>query len=130
MFDREIYSWEVKTAKTKHSPQVMKAKQKKLLNSTSYTDTTTTKIAHSFHHLMAASNAKKSSTSSGQTLFSSENVTANTLSYGKSIPSMQQPIGTAMPNQIIPVRTLTYINRKKIMNMDALKESIQSLNPD
>lgn len=72
------------------------------------------KITDSLHHLMAASNPKKKNSKSK---LSPPIPVANS--------AMQQPAGSPMPDKVIGIRTLTYINRKKTMDLDAIKTSVQ-----
>jgi hypothetical protein len=77
-------------------------------------------IAHSFRHLMAASNPPKSSSKSSN----GDTVTINSTYQPSPKPAMRQPIGTPRPDQLTSLRTLTYINRKKTMDLQALKKSV------
>ena len=108
-------------------------------------------VAHSFRHLMAVSNPNKNGTadpnkvtdskhlsngnglamtesSNGASLKDNQNTGLLTSSepYTKpaSKPSMRQPIGSPAPDLLSSIRTLSHINRKKTMDMQAFKESV------
>lgn len=74
-------------------------------------------VATSFHHLMSASHAGPGG--DGDTVSATPGGSVNPK------PAMQQPIGMAMPDKISALRTLTYIDRKKTMDFDAMKDSVQ-----
>jgi len=81
-------------------------------------------VADSFHHLMAAAHPKPAGGSSpGDGALLTDNAVAKATA---SHPIAQQPTGFAMPDKVYALRTLTYIDRTKTMDFDALKTSIQT----
>jgi hypothetical protein len=87
-----------------------------------------TKIVTSFHHLMAAASSKKKSSEGNPDVMSDlanvETVTQGTV-LPVSKPWMKQLKGSPQPDRVSPIRTLSYINRKKTMDFDGMKDAVQ-----
>ncbi len=89
------------------------------------------KVAYSLRHLMASSNSNKSndSNSNGQTLknevlLGNQELASAPYTQPTPKPNRRQPVGNPMPDSLSSLRTLTYINRTKTMDIQGLKKSV------
>ena len=89
------------------------------------------KVVTSFHHLMAATSPKNGTSAGGNADVMSDVVNSNTLTTAKldlttNRPWMNQLKGSPQPDIVSPIRTLSYINRKKTMDFDGMKDAVQT----
>jgi len=89
------------------------------------------KIVTSFHHLMAAAAPHKNSSSGSKAdvlgdLTNPEILTTVQADGTISKPWMKQLQGSPQPDKVSPLRTLSYINRKKTVDFDGMKDAVQA----